>query len=222
MAKKKDISKLIARADSALRRRRQIGSVNLDFVQLKGKVGEKGVQGLRGIQGVQGFQGAQGFQGDKGDKGDVGVQGLTGKEGKPSSLQGKPGKAGLKGTVGKVGVKGLKGEKGIQGKDGSPDNGEEIIVKINKDKSDKLIRKGKVEGLDDIESMARTARANSLRHYGTEKFEQLTDVVTTGKTNDSIVQYNSTTELWTRGVAITVSSTEPSSPNLNDLWVDTT
>src|SRR3990167_10022129 len=62
------------------------------------------------------------------------------------------------------------------GKDGSPDTGEEIIQKINKDKSDRLIRKGKVEGLADIESMARTAEANSMWRGGGGSFNYNYDI----------------------------------------------
>lgn len=43
---------------------------------------------------------------------------------------------------------------------GSPDTGEDIIQKVNNDESDYLIRKGKVEGLEDIEKMVRTAQAD--------------------------------------------------------------
>jgi len=54
-----------------------------------------------------------------------------------------------------------------EGKDGSPDTGEEIIDKINSDKSDKLIRRGQIEGLDDIDTRLRTSQANisSMLHF---------------------------------------------------------
>lgn len=76
-----------------------------------------------------------------------------------------PGKDGNDSKV--PGPRGLPGKDGVgkPGKDGSPDTGEEIIQKINKDKSDSLISKDKVEGLADIESMARTADANA-RSFG--------------------------------------------------------
>lgn len=67
------------------------------------------------------------------------------------------------GKDGKDGVDGKDGKDGRQGKvgkDGSPDTGEEIIGKINKDKNVK-INAEKVEGWKDIESMAKTAEANS-------------------------------------------------------------
>ena len=58
----------------------------------------------------------------------------------------------------------------IKGDDGSPDTGEEIIQKVNEDKSDRLIRKGKVEGMDEIEQMARTADANARSLGGSGSF----------------------------------------------------
>lgn len=49
---------------------------------------------------------------------------------------------------------------------GSPDKGEEIIEKINEDKSKKKIRKEKVEGWDDLESEVRTVRASTTTFMG--------------------------------------------------------
>lgn len=54
---------------------------------------------------------------------------------------------------------------GTPGKDGSPDTGEEIIKKINTDKNEGVIRKEKVEGLADIEDVARTAQANARQVF---------------------------------------------------------
>lgn len=101
----------------------------------------------------------QGKKGDKGDKGDPG-QTLPGVPGP----DGKPGKNGIDGTDGKDGLPGEDGKPGVPGrpgKDGSPDTGEEIIEKVNKDKSSRKIRKEKVEGLAELETMAKTADANS-------------------------------------------------------------
>jgi len=107
------------------------------------------------------------LKGEKGDRGNVGkdsdVPGPKGDKGN----SGKGGKSiiGPKGNRGDPGkdskIPGPKGDKGNPGKDGSPDIGEEIIGKINKDKSGKVIKKEHVEGLSDIESMAKTAEANS-------------------------------------------------------------
>jgi len=44
---------------------------------------------------------------------------------------------------------------------GSEDTGEEIISKVNNDKSDHLIRKGKIEGMEELESAVRTVDATT-------------------------------------------------------------
>jgi len=116
----------------------------------------------------------KGEKGDsiKGERGDPGAPGKDGKDSKvpgPRGIPGKDGKdskvPGPKGEPGKDGndsiVPGPPGIPGNPGRDGSPDTGEEIIGKINKDKSGKVIKKEHVEGLSDIESMAKTAEANS-------------------------------------------------------------
>lgn len=87
----------------------------------------------------------EGKQGPKGDKGD--------------SIKGPKGDKGNDGSDG-VSIKGDKGDQGKPGKDGSPDTGSQIIAKINSNKTEK-IKASKVEGFDQIESMARTAEANS-------------------------------------------------------------
>ena len=66
--------------------------------------------------------------------------------------------------------------KPVKGDSGSPDTGEEIIVKINNDKSDRLIRKEKVEGLANIENMARTADANSRSFMNTGSYVYAQDI----------------------------------------------
>ena len=95
----------------------------------------------------------------KGDRGE------RGEPGKDSVVPGPIGPAGEASTVpGSKGDKGEKGDSGVDGtngKDGSPDTGEEVIGKINDDKSEKVIRKEKIEGWSEIESRARTAEANS-------------------------------------------------------------
>lgn len=55
------------------------------------------------------------------------------------------------------------------GMDGSPDSGTEIIGKINKEE-DTLIKKEKVEGLADIELMARSAQANTNVFHNSGSF----------------------------------------------------
>jgi hypothetical protein len=113
------------------------------------------------------------IKGEKGDKGNDGFS-IKGDKGNspsetevislikpliPKPLKGSKGDRGLQGKEGKKGDS-IIGPKGEDGKDGSPDTGEQIISKINQDK-EKIIKKEKVEGWKDIESMARTAEANS-------------------------------------------------------------
>lgn len=52
------------------------------------------------------------------------------------------------------------------GKDGSPDTGEEVIDKVNADKSKKKIKKEKVEGLDEFESRLKTVEVTPQGAWG--------------------------------------------------------
>lgn len=72
--------------------------------------GEKGEQGIQGKQGIKGEKGDKGDKGDRGEKGEDGYNGIDGLDGK-------------------------NGENGKDGKDGSPDTGEQIVEKINKQKT---------------------------------------------------------------------------------------
>lgn len=132
----------------------------VELITLKGDQGETGNTGkdsiVPGPRGERGERGEQG-KGERGDRSIVpGTRGEKGLSGKDSTIQGPQGPKGPPGKDSKV-----RGPKGEPGNDGSPDIGEEIITKINKDKSDKIIRKEKIEGFADIESMVRTAEANS-------------------------------------------------------------
>lgn len=69
----------------------------------------------------------QGEQGEKGERGEGGTDGLNGKDG----ADGKNGIDGKNGQNGEDGMDGLNGKDGKDGKNGSPDNGEQIIEKIN-------------------------------------------------------------------------------------------
>lgn len=56
---------------------------------------------------------------------------------------------------------------------------------------------------------------------GIRFLEQLVDVsiLPTKKRQDLLIQYNTTNNRWENGVALTVSTTAPSNPEVNDLWV---
>jgi hypothetical protein len=175
------------------------------------KLDNVGVE-LKGVSLVT-IKGDQGEKGDKGEPGKNGNDGVDGNDSKvpgPKGDPGKDGKSGKDGKPGKNGADGARGLDGKNGKDGSPDTGKQIIEKINTEKGD-LIKKEKVEGLADIESMARTAEANSQRGYGG-------DFVTEG-TNISIT---SLAGVKTIALDIPVQTTAPADPVLNQLWIDNT
>ena len=126
------------------------------------KLGNVGVE-IKGAElvTIKGEQGKAGKAGKDstvaGPKGKDGIDGKPGVDGKPG-LDGKHGVVGKPGVDGKSGVDGKHGVVGKSGKDGSPDTGGQIIEKINSDKGT-LIKKGKVEGMDDLESRVKTAEA---------------------------------------------------------------
>lgn len=84
------------------------------------------------------------------------------KDGAPGK-KGDPGKS----IVGPQGPEGKPGQSivGPAGKDGSPDTGEQIVEKINNDNSGKKIKKQHIEGLAEIEDIARSADANARSFY---------------------------------------------------------
>lgn len=144
-------------------------------VELKGVsvVTIKGDKGDTGDQGIPGKDGSDGADSKvPGPKGDPGVDGTNGRDGKDSKV---PGPKGDRGDVGPAGVRGKDGLKGKAGADGSPDTGEDILKKINKDKTT-LIKRDKVEGLDEIERRARTAEANSQWRGGGGSFVYAHDI----------------------------------------------
>ena len=106
------------------------------------------------------------------EKIDSKIRGVDGKDGS----NGKNGRDGYDGKDGRDGERGFPGIPGAVGPAGAPDTGEQITRKINHDKSDLLIRKGKVEGLDEIEKMARTADANSRSFMNTGSYVYAQDI----------------------------------------------
>ena len=108
---------------------------------------------------LRSVKGNQGDKGDKGDKGDPGIDGKDGKDGKDGAT-GPMGEMGPEGEIGPAGPKGDTGEQGPEGpagKDGSPDTPDQVIEKIHTSK--KLIKKEKIDGMADLE---RIARANAF------------------------------------------------------------
>lgn len=120
------------------------GEVEIKY--LRGKKGDKGDSGKNGEKGATGERGLPGFDGEDGKEGPVGPKGEVGERGE----------RGFIGEKGDPGTNGLDGKDGV-GKDGSPDTPKQVIEKINKSKGDK-IKRSRVEGLDEVESIARTSQ----------------------------------------------------------------
>ena len=149
----------------------------------------------------------KGDKGDKGDKGEPGIDGINGKDGLNgkdgrdgiNGIDGKDGARGLRGLAGKDGKDGLNGKNGKDGKDGSPDTPYEV--------RDKLASLRGSERLDakSIKNLKREIGSLSVSAIGASGNKTLTDHI-----EDSLIH-----------VPIYIQSTEPSSPTLNDLWVDT-
>lgn len=120
---------------------------------------------------VKKLRGAKGDRGEKGEKGDspeveeleaiiltLIPDAIPGKDGKDGT-DGKNGERGERGFVGEKGEPGTDGRDGVDGKDGDSTDisGKEVVEKINKSRGEK-IKRSKVEGFDDIESLARSAQ----------------------------------------------------------------
>lgn len=129
----------------------------VSVVTIKGDRGEKGEPGKNGVDGKD--SSVIGPQGERGERG------IPGEDGK--SVMGPQGPQGERGADGES-VTGPRGKDGKSGTDGSPDTPEEIIQKINK--SNTLIHKDKIEGLDEFETMARTADANTRSFMNTGSY----------------------------------------------------
>lgn len=129
------------------------------------------------------IEGVAMLKGEKGDPSTVpGPEGPPGPPGMASKVPGPKGDPGPKGEDSQVpgpqgppGKPGPKGAPGKPGADGSPDTGEEIIQKINNDTSDRLVRKGKVEGLEELETRVRTTEANT-RSFNSGSFVYAQDL----------------------------------------------
>lgn len=119
---------------------------------------------------------------------------------------------------GKDGAKGEQGEPGLPGKDAdvSP---ETIRDRLETLKEDERLDWTAIKGLPDYFKLAKKAGKQMLVG-GIRFFENLADVSITNKRQDLLAQYNTTNNRWENGLALTVSATEPTSPQTGDLWVD--
>lgn len=143
-----------------------------------------------------------------------GRDGIDGKDGKP----GKDGKDGFNGIDGKDGLPGrdgLDGLNGKDGKDGSPDTAEQVRDKLETlDGEDRLDAKA-IKNLPKIVD-------DKIKVGGIRFLENLADVSVpiTDKRQDVLIQYDTTDKRWKSGIALTVSASAPTSPKINDLWLD--
>lgn len=120
----------------------------------------------------------------------------------------------LDGKDGQPGIDGLPGE---PGKDGSPDSAEQVRDKLETLKDEDRLDASAIKNLPKfIKEKAKELVAGGVRY-----FEQLNDVSIpiTDKRQNLIAQYTTTNKRWESGIAITVSTTQPTNPKLNDLWV---
>lgn len=129
--------------------------------------------------------------GDKGSKGDKGDKGDTG----PKGDRGDKGPKGDKGDVGNTGIQGRDGKDGQPGKDGSPDTPEQIANKLNTltGKVETKVIKNFDNIIINLKKSIREAKGRKVGGGG---------LSATGTRR------------------ITVSTSPPSNPNSNDLWVD--
>jgi len=144
----------------------------------------------------------RGKQGEKGDTGEAGKDGLDGAKGEkgdigPEGPQGPQGEAitGPQGPRGEQGPKGEKGDKGDKGDTG------EIDKKVASDLA---------------ESISQVAQSVS---FIPRSLDAQYDVSAKGMNTNELLQYQPTTQKWTGGISITVNTTQPSDPKVNDLWV---
>lgn len=115
--------------------------------RLKGKKGDKGDTGEQGIEGVKGEKGDKGDTGLQGAKGERGIQGETG-------LQGERGESAVIEDI-EATVLALLPEP-IEAPEITP---KEVIEKINVSRGTK-IKASRVEGLDELEGLAKSANRN--------------------------------------------------------------
>lgn len=122
---------------------------------------------------------------------------------------------------GKDGTNGKDGKEGTPGRDGSPDEPSEVRDKLETLKDDERLDASAIKGLEKFFGVIKKGGKNMLVG-GIRFFENLADVsiVPAKKRQDLVAQYNTTNNRWQDGVAITVSTTAPLNPQVNDIWID--
>ncbi len=138
------------------------------------------------------LDGIEQIKGEQGEQGEKGDKGDDGKDG-IDGKDGEKGETGISGNDGRDGFDGKNGKDGKDGQDGSPDSPTEVRDKLASLKGNERL---------DISSIKNGEALASLASKASKKFDM----------NDQ--RWNGS------GTFITVSTTAPSNPYLNQLWFD--
>jgi len=119
---------------------------------------------------------------------------------------------------GRDGLDGLPGVPGLDGKDGSPDTPEEVRDKLETLKGEDRLDASAIKNLPQFIK----EKGKELLVGGIRFLENLADVSVpiAKKREDLLIQYDTTNKRWQDGVALTVSTTAPTNPEVNDVWID--
>lgn len=118
----------------------------------------------------------------------------------------------------KDGKDGVEGPQGPAGKDGSPDTPVQVRDKLETLKDDDRLDASAIKNLPEFIKQ----KGKELVVGGIRFLENLVDVAITPskKRQDVLIQYDNTNKRWQDGVALTVSTTQPTSPQEGDIWLD--
>jgi Collagen triple helix repeat (20 copies) len=216
-----------------------------------GPQGPRGPQGIQGFDGAVGSQGPQGIQGPKGETGETGLTGATGSQGLqgPPGIQGPKGDTGLQGPQGNpgaTGAQGAKGDKGDTGAQGLPGATGATGAQGNTGPQGGTGAQGPAGAASTVPgpqgptgATGATGPTGGQVMYigdGPPASPVIGQTWWESDTGNSFIYYNDgNTTQWVpthvgalpsgggvTGGHITISSTAPSSPAVNDVWIDTT
>jgi len=161
---------------------------------------EKVFSGIEKVKGEKGDKGDKGENGDKGDKGDTGKHGNEGPTGRP----------GKKGDKGDKGDRGPKGDKGDPGKGADPKE----LTRIQ----DRLEELASKEGVspEEFNDFKQTIHEDYKGYFG-KAFKENINVL--GMPDFRKLAMGLRQDIDAIQL-ITVSTSPPSSPTVNDLWYD--
>ena len=152
----------------------------------------------------------------KGDKGETGEKGDPGKDGK-DGLNGKDGRDGKNGKDGKDGKPGEKGDRGDRGEMGMVDVAtiaylEDKMVQVESKIPEPVdVEKIKEQLLPEVVEISKVTAQSNIDLMGMPNFRKL-GVGLQQQIDERIMGVNTK--------KLTVATTAPSNPQLNDLWID--